>query len=121
MYKILRLSEYVQAERDPNLEYTVRETNKYALKSRFDKVRMTLKLKKQQRLLSNSNEKTFTYSVFTLNSLFHIKSKKKEQLDLTQIFSYIIQIPFFPHSLQFIEIFTDYNFIYKFPLLQAPL
>jgi len=38
----------------------------------------TLRLYKQQRL-STSNEKTFTYAVFTINSPFHIKSKKKEQ------------------------------------------
>jgi len=35
-YKILRLSEYVRAERDSNLMYTVRETNEYALKTGFD-------------------------------------------------------------------------------------
>ena len=35
-YKILRLSEYVRAERDSNLQYTVRETNEYTLKTGFD-------------------------------------------------------------------------------------
>ena len=105
-YKILRLSEYVEAERDPNLMYTVREINKYTLKSGSIKSDRHLDSKSSRDSFQLVIKKTLTYAVFTLYSLFHIKCKKKNNLFDPNFFLFNSS-PFFPHSLQFIKIFTD--------------
>ena len=109
-YKILGLSGYVQADRDSNLQYTVRETNKYTLKSKIRYGPTTLRLLNAAET-TTINEKTFTYTVFTINSPNNQRQKKKAK-QFQPNFCIISPFPTVYKSSILLYV-TDYNYIYK--------